>query len=239
MVDDFSILGIGATDDMAAIKAAYRRRVKEVHPDNSGGEVLLRNHLLFISINQAYGRLKARLGQDPAARGGGKVAGGQLQPRAKAATAAGAAAGGRQAGLPASHADPAWAFYRNAMKFFMQVHPSRWNSARSPFEANKLPMDDAEREEKQRIVSELAGLFPKAYWYFSIVVNEYPESPWCADSREKMARIEELSGKYRKILESFKAWPEVAKDGARRVAGIVRDTEERLEGEARPLKWPD
>jgi hypothetical protein len=236
-MEDFSILGIGATDDPAAIKAAYRRRVKEVHPDSSGGEALLRNHLLFISINQAYDRLMGRLAPRPSqSRGEGRAESGQ--PLRRGGSVDGEAGAGQTA-LPAVHADPAWAFYRKAMRHFMQVHPARWNDPRNPYEVNRLPMDDAEREEKRRIVAELAGNFPIAYWYFSIVVHEYPDSPWCADSREKMARIEELSGMYKRIAESFSAWPEVAKDKARNLERIVKDTGERLEGEERPLRWPE
>ena len=47
------------------------------------------------------------------------------------------------------------------------------------------------------------GQFPKAYYYFSIVVHEYPESDWAFDAREKLGLIEARIGMYRKILESF------------------------------------
>lgn len=65
-------------------------------------------------------------------------------------------------------------------------------------------------EEKRAKVMELIKLFPKAYYYFSIVVHEYPDSPWNADALEKMKLIEDRTRIYMKILESFDAWPNVA-----------------------------
>jgi outer membrane protein assembly factor BamD (BamD/ComL family) len=49
----------------------------------------------------------------------------------------------------------------------------------------------------------LVKLFPRAYYYFSIVVHEYPHSVWFQDAREKMTLIEERTTRYRKIIESF------------------------------------
>jgi outer membrane protein assembly factor BamD (BamD/ComL family) len=53
---------------------------------------------------------------------------------------------------------------------------------------------------------ELVGLFPRAYYYFSIVVHEYPKSEWYDDAREKMELIETRIGMYKKIIESFTTW---------------------------------
>jgi DnaJ-class molecular chaperone len=61
MITDFQILGIEETSDPHIIKNAYRKRVKETHPDNSTEKDMLKNHLLFIQINQAYQRLRKNL----------------------------------------------------------------------------------------------------------------------------------------------------------------------------------
>jgi curved DNA-binding protein CbpA len=53
LIDDFTILGIEKTNDIGLIKAAYRKRVKEIHPDICPDNDKFRNHLLFIEINKA------------------------------------------------------------------------------------------------------------------------------------------------------------------------------------------
>lgn len=184
---DFQILGIEETDDQAAIKSAFRRRIKEVHPDHSPDEDAFRNHLLFIKINQAYNRLMARPGR-----------------RAAAATAPARAPGGsdRAGTALVQSKDPAYAFYKTGMKFFMAIHPSKWNDE-SQLQVPIKGDTSKEQEELKLRVKELIKLFPKAYYYLSIVANEYPESIWSADAREKMALIEERTRMYRKIIESF------------------------------------
>ena len=63
----------------------------------------------------------------------------------------------------------------------------------------------AEKETLEK-VKELVSLFPKAYYYFSIVVHDYPNSVWVNDSKEKMEAIEKRMKIYKKIIESFIAW---------------------------------
>ena len=52
----------------------------------------------------------------------------------------------------------------------------------------------------------MVNLFPKAYYYFSIVVHDYPRSVWVNDSKEKMIIIEKRMKTYKKIIESFITW---------------------------------
>jgi hypothetical protein len=180
---DFQILGIAETQDKSLIKSAFRRRIKEVHPDHCPDEDAFRNHLLFIQINQAYTRLIGR--SELKADRPEPV---RFQPDSVNA-------------LVASK-DPAYAFYKTGIKYFTQIHPSKWNDERQlqvPIKGDT----SAEQEELKRRVKELIKLFPKAYYYFSIVVHEYPESMWASDAREKMSLIEERTRMYRKIIESF------------------------------------
>jgi curved DNA-binding protein CbpA len=219
MITDFQILGIEPTSDLQAIKQAYRRRVKETHPDNSSPEDSLKNHLLFIQINQAYNRLK----------NGKKIP----SPETIAPPQSQISKDSLQ-----KHSDPAYAFYKAGMNYFMKIHPSQWHQRENDFDANKLPMDEEEREAKRNKVLELMKLFPKAYYYFSIVAHEYPDSPWTCDALEKMKLIEERTRVYAKIYESFNAWPNVAKEKAKRLEGIIKRTEEITEIEGHRMKWP-
>lgn len=201
MIDDFRVLGIEENSDPRAIRSAYRRRAKELHPDLSGGRDSFERHALFVEVNQAYRRLIA------GAKGSGPAP--MASPRAGAArsrdgtrAASGAASTG---GMPAVHADQAYAFYRNGMRLFSSVHPSKWNEDPRTL-STKIAGDDADQEAVMGRVAELARLLPKAYYYFSVVVHEYPDSVWAADAADKMGTIEERTGLYRRILSSFASW---------------------------------
>jgi curved DNA-binding protein CbpA len=54
MLTDYDILRISETQDISVIRKAYRKLVKDIHPDVSNESDLIKNHLLFIQINRAY-----------------------------------------------------------------------------------------------------------------------------------------------------------------------------------------
>jgi hypothetical protein len=191
MISDCRILGIEETDDAAAIKSAFRRRVKELHPDLARGEDALRKHALFVELCDAYNRL---LGSRPTERG--------IRPRAGASSAPSAA---RTTGL-VLHSDPAYAFYKAGMRIFMKIHPSQWNIDTNRMLNTKIAGQEDDQEIIKRKVLGLVEQFPKAYYYFGLVVHEYPESDWAFDAREKMNMIEERIGRYKRIIESFSSW---------------------------------
>jgi hypothetical protein len=186
MISDFQILGIEETEDKALIKSAFRRRAKELHPDAAAPGELLERHDLFVEVCKAYRRLMGSPGE-------------RAQPERSRSRPAGAT----ELSL---HADQAYAFYRAGMRHFMKIHPSQWNIDTS----RKLNTRIAGKDEDQAIIRdrilELVKLFPKAYYYFSIVVHEYPGSGWASDAAEKMQQIEKRIGMYRHIIESFSTW---------------------------------
>jgi hypothetical protein len=185
VLSDFDILRIAETEDVSLIRKAYRSLVKQIHPDVSNESDLIRNHLLFIQINKAYRRLLGSYGN--------------RDTRAAASGSGGAKA----AAAVVRHKDPGYAFYKTAMTQFMKIHPSQWSVETEQTLAKPGPAQLKELERIKNKVRNLARLFPKAYYYFSIVVNEYPDSIWAQDAREKMTLIEERTGRYRKIIESF------------------------------------
>jgi DnaJ-class molecular chaperone with C-terminal Zn finger domain len=188
MVSDYHILGINETDDLPTIKAAYRRRVKELHPDLSSPEDALKNHYLFISICQAYERIVSGL------------------RATREIKIEGTAIKGAKANISV-YSDQAYAFYKQGMKAFMAIHPSAWNIDNGSMLNTQIAGDDTkEQDEIKRRILELVKLFPKAYYYFSIVIHEYPESEWAFDAKDKMDKIEDRVKRYKKIIESFTAW---------------------------------
>jgi len=195
MISDFAILGVEEGSPIPRIKAAFRQRAKELHPDLSTDADALSRHELFIEVCAAYRRLL----------GGGKSDSGKRERGAPASSH-----------YPVPHADQAYVFYRQGMKWFMAIHPSNWNLDEKRMLETPIAGHEAETERNRQIVQELVRLFPKAYYYFSIVVHEYPDSEWAYDSGEKMRKIEERILMYRRIVESFTTWRKDGEETARR-----------------------
>jgi hypothetical protein len=196
MISDFDILGIRETTDISIIKGAYRRRLKELHPDVSKEEDSFERHVLFVEVCQAYKRLMGQK-REP------------IEKKAEPKT-------NTKASGMVLHSDPSYVFYKNGMKQFMKIHPSQWNIDTNGMLNTKIAGDDKEQEIIRGRVLGLVKLFPKAYYYFSIVVHEYPDSIWAYDAQEKMVIIEDRTRMYKKIIESFSTWNVDAKERIRK-----------------------
>jgi hypothetical protein len=231
-MNDFQLLGMAETRDPRLVKEAFRARAKELHPDIPRDELgadPLKRHLLFIALTGAYRRILSNIEaapQPPCQADSGA----QRPPSARAAR-------GEEAGTALRpHSDPAYAFYKNAMRYYMAIHPSAWEP-RPSVPSERYADRGAEEEAMRKKVEELVTLFPKAYYYFSVVVTEYPGSPWAADARDKMALIERRTAGYKRILASFGAWKRAGKERGAEVSGIVDRTRKILEEEGE-LRWP-
>ncbi|MFA6507078.1 MAG: DnaJ domain-containing protein [Treponemataceae bacterium] len=186
MLTDFQLLGIEETSDTALIKSAYRKRMKELHPDMTREEESFGKHTLLVSINQAYKRLMNT---------------GSREIRVKAMPAS-----GKSTDAIIAHSDPAYVYYKAALSFYMKIHPSEWDFEKSGMLNIKISEDNREQELMREKIMALVSLFPKAYYYFSIVVHEYPESIWVLDAQDKMSKIEKRTKLYKKIIDSFSTW---------------------------------
>jgi hypothetical protein len=183
MISDFKILRIPENSDLKTIKEAYRKIVKEIHPDVSGNT--FEKHILFIQISKAYERLVKKYSSKETT----------LKQKHKSPVT------GKNGII--NHKDPAYVFYKAGMNFFMKIHPSQWQIDTQKIMEKPGLKDLEELEKIKSKVKELVKLFPKAYYYFSIVVHEYPDSIWFRDSRDKMTLIEERTVMYKKIIDSF------------------------------------
>lgn len=211
-------MGIEETDDAAAIKRAYRRRAKQLHPDTADAEILVTNHFPFVEVCKAYARLMARAKAGPAV---GDAPAASVAPARERNTVV------RPAGTAVvKHADPAYAYYKSGITIFGKIHPSEWKSRSRSTLSEAVGFDEENQKEARRKVMGLVALFPKAYWYFSVVANEYPESPWAADARDKMKLIEERMVRYRSIIESFSSWPSFAESEKKRYRAMMKETGE-------------
>jgi len=186
VISDFQILGIKETGDLSLIKSGFRKRAKELHPDLASPEEAIESHDLFTALCQAYERLVSRVGAEEK----------EFSPIPRSSDPK------RQVAL---YSDQAYAFYKQGMKAFMAIHPSQWKTDDTAPSSSTIIEHAIDQEKSRKKVMELVRLFPKAYYYFSIVVHEYPDSDWAYDAREKIDKIEERIGRYRKIIESFQA----------------------------------
>lgn len=200
-MDDYDILGIPKGSGPDAIKKAFRKRTKELHPDLSSDNEALERHILFIGVCDAYRRLSRR-----EARGAGEAA--PMPSAAPPPAPTPPAAGGK---AMVGHADPAYAFYKNGIKYFSMIHPSHWNVETDRVLNTRIAGRDEDQAIIRNRIVELVKLFPRAYYYFGIVAHEYPDSPWAFDAAEKMRQIEGRTRMYAKIIESFSSWN---RDGA-------------------------
>ena len=207
-------MGISRTNDINILKAAYRKRVKEIHPDIDNEKSSLNKHLLFIQVNQAYERIigkavniENKIVKAPSADNNGLV----------------------------NSKGPAYAYYKTAIRYFQKIYPSSWTKK---YDDSVKEIDEEKRKEVLHLISNLLRLFPKAYYYFSIVVHDYSSSPWYSDSYEKMSVIEKRTLMYRNILESFNKWSSVERDKWNRIDKIVERTKSMLENARYRFEWP-
>jgi len=187
MISDYSILGISETTDITIIKKAFHARAKELHPDVANDFDKVNNYYLFIEVCNAYDRL---------------VNTNKLKPYCYSAEEN----INKTSKDINKHKDPSYVYYKTASKYYELVHPSHWNNNQTITINGKTEAENKLQKETLEKVKELVNLFPKAYYYYSIVVHEYPSSVWVNDSKEKMIIIEKRMKTYKKIIESFITW---------------------------------
>ena len=187
MISDFNILGISETNDITIIKKAFHARAKELHPDVTDDLSKISNYYLFIEVCNAYDRLVKSIKAIP------------LSTSSKVKTSA-------YSNEIDKHKDPSYVYYKTACKYYELVHPSHWNINQTITINGKTEEEKKLQQKTLDIIKGLVSLFPKAYYYFSIVVHEYPSSVWVNDSKEKMLIIEKRMKTYQSIIESFITW---------------------------------
>ena len=92
------------------------------------------------------------------------------------------------------HKDPAYTYYKRGYKIFTRIHPGIWYWA----------WDRTSPTAMAAKVQEVIDLLPLAYYYFNVVVEEYPKSHWFLDSKYKIRKLERLAPIYKKILRSYR-----------------------------------
>ncbi len=173
---DCRIFGISENSTLSDLKIAYRKKVKEFHPDLIANKDKIESHLLMIRINHAYNNLRNRFQ---------RVEYNNItQKSAK------------------SDKDFAYEFYKRGIDIYHSIHPSKWHRMRIESFFTK-GSEEAENKRNASIIEDLVKLLPDAYYYFSVIMNEFPQSIWAGDSKKKMVEIEKMTVRYTKIIESY------------------------------------
>lgn len=190
---DFQILHIEPTKDLSVIKAAFRKLAKEIHPDIN--DSTFTNHVKFILLQQAYHRLLKADDKPVLAKSS------ETKPFAPKPVPATGTSRVNFGLIPTR--DPAYSFYKAGIREYTKVHPSVWSHKGKSIllAVDKEDLDHLKETENK--VRQLIKAFPKAYYYFSIVVNDFPDSMWVLDAQEKLKKIELQTIRYRSIIESF------------------------------------
>jgi len=177
----FQILGVSPDANPDEIKKAYRKLVRENHPDLFPEAERPQRDMRMMQINEAYLQIKKFLREPQTSRSPTPVKKTDNVPAASS-----------EIGL---HNDPAYAYYKQGF-----IHYSRGVGGIMDREKNrKLTLDAGGLK---RTIYALKS-FHTAHSYFLRVVREYPESIWKTDAEWKLKRIEGFNRIYRKIRKNL------------------------------------
>ena len=173
-MDCYEILGIEKNCSLVQLKNAYREKVKQFHPDIIESDDKYNAHIRMIEINEAYTSIKKNILET--------YSNSNIEIE--------------------KNDENDYAIYRKGIKLFQSIHPSKWKkmTLEALFKPNFIQSNS---EETTKIIRKLINNLSESYYYFSIIVNEYPKSNWSIDSKEKMIEIEKMTTRYKRILESY------------------------------------
>jgi curved DNA-binding protein CbpA len=214
------ILGVARDAPREQIRAAYRVRVMETHPDRFPPEHKAEQELAMIALTEAYAALMnptvaamedehARPLTSAAARASAAAGARSAAPRAR--PAASSARGpvrvrtAQRITTPAAHRDPAYAYYKQGfVNFSLAIHGIA--------EINrKIAAGRLQHRPRRYIAAEDAAgsleFLRSSHAWFTRVVEGHPGSVWFADARAKLRRIEHLTAIYRRILSNLSSKP--------------------------------
>ena len=217
----YAMLELEPRCSLADARSAYRRLAKRNHPDLFPDEARARQQLRMMRINEAYMVVLAELTESAAPSAGA------AQPEAGAGVPASTPspapaqhdAGGGEAfftawrekakpGEPSSVTavgslrDPAYAYYKQGFRYF-NLGATELSRKEAPKLRRYLATEGTADGYILRLALRALHYFERSYSYFLVVVERYPTSPWYADARWKLRRLEKFSAIYQRICENL------------------------------------
>lgn len=169
----------------ADVAKSYRQLVKRYHPDRCTDPSLRAAYeRITAEINVRYGaRLKRAVSRD-------------AKRHAPAADV-------RVVGVPATVNDQAYAYYRQGIEIYRRIYPTHLAKVTVADKLFSRAYNNLTAEEILPVVESVLRQFPLAVWCFRRVLTEYPQSPWAADSRDKIGFLKRLHRRYEVIAENL------------------------------------
>ncbi len=186
----YSILGVGPDSSPEEVRRAYHTLAKENHPDLFPEEERPVQHLRMMKINEAYiGLASAR-----------------EQFREQGADVDTAPVPPGESDEPSfrvgSPTDQANVYYRQGFDYYMtgqRVFHKRFSIQEPDRIRNILNY----RKGILNLAVTALQNFSRSYSCFLQVVNEFPDSMWADDAREKLGTLEKFNQVYQKICENL------------------------------------
>jgi len=214
----YAILGLVPGCSATDARVAYRRLAKRNHPDLFPDEARARQQLRMMRINEAYMVVLAELteaetaapgGPDDAASSGAPGGGAGAADPGNAEGAFFSAWGEKaKPGEPSlvtavgSLRDPAYAYYKQGFRYF-NLGATELFRKEAPKIRRSLVAEGTADGYILRLALRALHYFERSYSYFLVVVERYPTSPWYADARWKLRRLEKFSAIYQRICENL------------------------------------
>ena len=186
----YATLEIAPHASLDEVKAAYHVAAKRYHPDLFPDSERDRRQLKMMKINEAYMCIVAdRMPREMAA----------VQTAGPDSAAAVSAAEIRNA--LAYPKDPAYTHYKLGFVFYTRGCTQLYSK-----DPKIVRRQLAELKTYNYYVLDLALQallsFERAYNYFLVVVEQYPDSIWVTDARNKLRRIQRFNTIYQRICEN-------------------------------------
>jgi len=188
----FEILGVSSEARMDEIKKAFRRLVKKNHPDLFPEEHKQLQELKMIQINEAYARLTEHLDEIP---GTGKIKEektGSYDYFRSPHEHPGAFVRKDEVGF---HRDLQYVYYKQGFTYF----------SRALHGIKRMEKTVSLRNDMYYLkrFSESLVCLRKADTYFSMLIDEFPDSIWSYDAKIKLRRIERFNFIYKRIIRNI------------------------------------
>ena len=197
----FNLLGLSSGCSSADARTAYRRLAKENHPDLFPSEHQSRQQLRMMRINEAYMAVLAALAErewdDPE-----RHAGAAASPEATDSSAAAEPGSPSAETAVGSLRDPAYAYYKQGFRYF-NLGSTELFRKEAPKIRRYLETEGSADGYILRLALRALHYFERSYSYFLVVAEQYASSPWAADARWKLRRLEKFSAIYQRICENL------------------------------------
>ena len=196
----YAVLEVGPFASLEEVKAAYHGAAKRHHPDLFPDGERDRRQLKMMKINEAYMRIMAdRMQGETAvvARSDDRPA----QPDLRSRSPNGQDAAVEIRNALAQPRDPAYTHYKLGFVFYTRGCTQLYRK-----DPKIVRRQLAELKTYNYYVLDLAlqalSSFERAYNYFLVVVEQFPDSIWGTDARNKLRRIQRFNAIYQRICEN-------------------------------------